>query len=326
MCVLLAVTVGVLTTSPSQTAKQSRSELSWTRGPLTGDLPPFAGSEGRFFGVDLPTGFYEPASIDQVERLLGGPIDVVQAFVSWGYEGGEDWNLFPSGRVRDILDRGITPEITWVPTVTGAGDDQPEMRLRAIADGRHDDYIRKFAGAAQAAGGPLLIRFGHEMNDPGSAFSETQNGNSEGSYRAAFRHVHDIFADLDVKNVSWVWAPNIRFEGEPSLARFYPGDEYVDWVGVDGYAYPTAGCRSAADVFNETLADIQTFSSKPMMLSEVAVAEECPNKEAWIQDLFTWLNSVPAIRGLIWWNRPDDRGDYRIDSSPGSLSVFSAVL
>src|SRR5207247_7587356 len=85
------------------------------------------------------------------------------------------------------------------------------------------------------------LRWGWEMNGDWEPWSGAQNGGSSGgaaSFRAAWHHIHDIFSEVGAWNVVWVWSPN---SGDLPHARwnhfsnYYPGDRYVDWVGIDGF-------------------------------------------------------------------------------------------
>jgi beta-mannanase len=58
-------------------------------------------------------------------------------------------------------------------------------------------------------------------------------------YRDVYRHIHDIFATEGVTNVEWAWVVNhesrIPDEEWNHVDNYYPGDEYVDIISVDGY-------------------------------------------------------------------------------------------
>jgi beta-mannanase len=69
--------------------------------------------------------------------------------------------------------------------------------------------------------------------------------------------------------VEWVWNPNIDYAGSVPLPRLYPGDGYVDYVGLDGYNWGTSQSWSTwqtpQQVFDPTIADVRTFTQKPII-------------------------------------------------------------
>ncbi len=146
-----------------------------------------------------------------------------------------------------------------------------------MIEGHHDAYIREFAEAAKAWGHPFFLRFNWEMNGNWFRWSEGVNGNQAGEYVAAWRHVHDIFTQVGATNATWVWCPNVDPESKlHDLASLYPGDEYVDWTGLDGYNWGTNPARpdrwrSFDDLFKSTYDRItETIApGKPLIISEV---------------------------------------------------------
>ena len=96
------------------------------------------------------------------------------------------------------------------------------------------------------------------------------NGNDPSQYVLAWRHVHDIFTAVEATNVIWVWSPNIIWNTFTDLASLYPGNSYVDWIGLSGY-YGTPGklsYQSFNDVFGPTIADLRTFTGQPLVITE----------------------------------------------------------
>ena len=73
---------------------------------------------------------------------------------------------------------------------------------------------------------PVFFRFANEMN-------VGPNGTNPASYVAAFRFVADIARSAP--NIALVWAPNDVSAIDRNLADYWPGNEYVDWVGVSLY-------------------------------------------------------------------------------------------
>lgn len=96
--------------------------------------------------------------------------------------------------------------------------------LDEVVDG---DYIRTFAKAAKESGIPIFLRFGGEMNGDWVPW-----GLQPKKYIEKFRLIHDIM-EQEAPNVAMVWAPN--FFPWDNMASYYPGDKYVDWVGVSCY-------------------------------------------------------------------------------------------
>ena len=138
---------------------------------------------------------------------VGKPLAVVYDYGKYGDD-------FPSGWARELRESGIAPQIAWEPA-----------DLRQVLD---DDYLREWAREAARCGGPIFLRFASEMNGDWTPY----HGDPE-LYRRKFRLVHDVMARL-APNVAMIWCVNTVPEG--NIERYYPGDEYVDWVGVNFYS------------------------------------------------------------------------------------------
>jgi len=60
---------------------------------------------------------------------------------------------------------------------------------------------------------------------------------------AAYRHAHDLFVADGGDHVVWVWCPlvdDVPNESWNHWTNYYPGDAYVDWVGLDAYNWGTS--------------------------------------------------------------------------------------
>jgi len=230
------------------------------------------------------------------------------------------------------------------------GFDDPNILhpLQAIVEGDYDYYIRPFAQAAAAFGKPVLMRFGHEMNGDWYPWSGTRNGGAvsdqygdplkaDGPERFvdAFRYLHRVFAEEGAENVLWVWCPNVAMTGALGEAwnaypNYYPGDEYVDWLCVDGYNWGTSQSwsqwQSFDQVYAANYAQLQAINpSKPMMIGEFASSEKGGDKAAWVTDMFARLPAYPQIRMIFWFNINKET-DWRMNSSEASLKAFQQGL
>jgi hypothetical protein len=242
---------------------------------------------------------------------------------------------FPKAQMEAIRAHGSMPFFSWASQSTPASLNEPDFQLSDVIEGHHDAYIREFAEAARDWGHPFFLRFNWEMNGNWFGWSEGVNGNQPGQYVAAWRHVHDIFAQVGATNATWVWCPNVdpgnKFQ---DLASLYPGDAYVDWTGLDGYNWGTnpaspRGWTSFDDLFESTYDRIvETIApSKPLIISEVGCSEYGGSKAAWIADaLESARTEYPQLRGLLWFEKYDDGMDWPIETSSSAATAFAAGI
>jgi mannan endo-1,4-beta-mannosidase len=125
----------------------------------------------------------------------------------------------------------------------------------------------------------------------------------------AWRHVHRLLGALDPQ-ISWVWSPAAVQQTRVTarLASLYPGDDYVNFVGVTGYARSGNRDSHAADTFDGTLRQIRAFTDKPVVLSEIGA--DGPRKSRWLASLGPYLRHYSDIRGFVYFN-----------TSPGSTGA-----
>jgi hypothetical protein len=283
--------------------------------------PSLRATRSVLLGVSAPTARGGLDELDRFGVTVSKPAALANVYVSFASA------HFDAGLADQIWRRGAVPMVTWLPVRDGShGPDQPEFTLRQLRAGAHDGYIRTWAAGAAAWGHPLLLRFAPEMNEPGNAWSANVNGNSARDFRLAWRRVHDLFAQVGASNVAWVWSPNVLTPGSPPLASLYPGDRYVDWIGIDGYNWGTSQRRSHwqsfAQVFGPTLQAVRALTKKPLMLTEIGSSESGGSKAAWIRDFFVQLRRNPDILAFVWFDF-DKETDWRVDSSATSRAAFT---
>lgn len=151
---------------------------------------------------------------------------------------------------------------------------------------------------------PMFIRFANEMN-------ESALGNEPDKYVEIFRNVANIVHRYD--NFAVVWSPNDFGALDRPFEYYYPGDEYVDWIGVStysikyfggnkesaerdtiffmtgNYAWPTNKLKPLFDFIQ------RNNINKPVMISEGGVSTN--NK--YDEDLQGWAN--PRLRNMLWY-------------------------
>jgi len=271
------------------------------------------------FGVATEGGPTDTAGLAAFESHAGKKVSLYGDYRSFYYDPN-----FPTAAADAVRSRGEIPMITWEPWDPRSGSaSQSAYSLAAIASGAHDALISRWASQVRAWGRPLWLRFAHEMNGDWYPWAEKVNGNRPGDYVAAWRHVHDVFQRAGVTNVTWVWSPNVLMPNTPSLASLYPGDAYVDRLGVDGYNWGGASWQSFDSVFGATLAELHRLSSKPIVIGETASSEVGGSKAQWIQQFFAGMAKDPSIKAFVWFNLKKE-ADWRIESSSAAQQAFSA--
>jgi hypothetical protein len=274
-------------------------------------------------------------AVTDFEALAGKPLSLLETFSSFAncdQSGCDHFVPFPRGELESIRKYGAIPLFTWASEASSGVLEQPEFQLSDVAAGDYDSYIREWATAAREWGHPFFLRFDWEMNGDWYPWDESLEDNSAGDYVAAWRHVHDIFAEVGATNAAWTWCPYIDPNGKlTDLHELYPGDSYVDWTCLDGYNHgtktnPSGRFRSFSELFGPSYREItsEIAPSKPMLIAEVASTEAGGSKPEWIEDMFEALPSeFPDVRGLMWFDYEYEGNDWAIETSTAATEAFA---
>ncbi len=281
-----------------------------------GTAAPEAG-DGAWLGLFTEKGPEDMAETKSLEARLGKKFASIMWFMDFAHP-------FPAQAAQNAWDSGSIPNITWEPW---SWDDNEKIHLADINSGAWDGYISEWGAAAAKFGKPLFVRWGHEFNGDWYPWSVAKNGEDPQAYVKAYRRVHDLVVRAGARNVAWVWCPNAssvpsRDWNDPLLA--YPGDEYVDWVAIDGYDFD--GNASFSDIFSKTYTAIVRKADKPIYIGEFATGRAGSEKAAWLKDMRESLASeFPGIKGIVYFSVKKER-DWRLDDSPASFAGAKEVL
>ena len=256
----------------------------------------------------------DPATLGQFEQRAGKRPSIIHWGQPWWHN--NSYVPFSPSDFEAVRQRGAIPLVDWGSWDYAAGIDQPQFRLADIARGAHDAYLIQWAQAARAWGHPLFVRFDPEMNGWWLPWSEQVNGNQAGDFARAWRHVVDVFRAQGASNVNWVWCPNVVGAKSTPLSGLYPGNDYVEWTGMDGYNWGTDEgnqWQSFSDVFSGSAynGDHNTYQEvldlapdKPMMIAEIGTSRNGGDPVHWVRDaLNTQLpNNFPQVKALVWFN------------------------
>ncbi len=288
-------------------------------------------------GVSLPP--FSQAALNAYEQQSGTRPAVLEWYQPWG---GPINTQFPLKWVRQVEAQRIEPLITWeswTPEVYPLNTYEPAWSLATILSGKYDAYVRQWAQASKDYEKPFFLRLDPEMNGDWNPWYEGTNGNKLGQFVKMWRHVHNIFTAIGAKNVIWDWTPNIDDNGETEMYLDYPGNKYVDWIGLDGFNWgetPYGG--SVWRTFNTTFSIsykelIETAPTKPIMIAETGSAEGSgddaakDSKAAWIVDMYgiQLPEHYTKVKIVIWFDEISQR-DWRIASSPSALEAYQDAM
>lgn len=269
--------------------------------------------------VDVPAGtasalgVYEPqspSSYHQVSRfneVIGRSVNLALYFSGWG----EDFQLAFATAARA---HGAIPVVQIDPV---------NVSLAAIAAGKYDGYLRSYAEAVRGYGTPVVIGFAHEPD--GTWYSWSYNHESPAVWIAAWRHVVNLFHSESARNVIWLWTMNVSSTSPYPLHDWWPGRDYVTWVGLDGYYASPSDTFSS--LFSNSIAQVRGFTADPVLLAETAVGPATGRLTADVRDLFQGIRRRKLL-GLVWFDAggPNLRQDWRLEDHPAEMAAFRADL
>ncbi len=200
-------------------------------------FPGFGGSEDSV-RASVITGF---------EQLAGKRIAWAYFSDNWYHEIG-----FPYEEVETIHRAGRVPFIRMMPR-SDIAEFEPDTvyTMQRIIDGVFDRQLLRWFTDAASTGYPLLVEFGTEVNGDWFPWNGLYNGGGRTDgygdpaypdgperFRDAFRHLVELSRQAGATNITWFF--HLDAQGEPeedwnAFEYYFPGDDYVDWVGVSVY-------------------------------------------------------------------------------------------
>ena len=267
----------------------------------------------EYLGIFSPTNTSGLTNLNQVrnvENSLDTDLQIISFYLPWG--DGEESKL-DQEYLTNINNMGSFPMITWEPWASGFkfSDSNTDLKdekyvLKYIHQGLMDDYITYMAKEIKRNGLPVFLRFAHEFDN--SAYPWSESGlNSSSDFKKAWIHVHDIFRELEVSNVIWVWNP---WHTDVAM-QYYPGNQYVDWVGVTLLNYGLLNNDNKWHSFRELYQPFHdTFKNlkKPIMLTEFGTLSIGGQQQNWLSKAFNSIdNNFDEIKALVFFNSKFDK-------------------
>ncbi|OHW62072.1 endoglucanase H precursor [Andreesenia angusta] len=228
-------------------------------------------------------------------------------------------------------EQGRVPELTFSTFEGGPDISTQDEKTLDILNGKYDSVFEEYAEGFKEFGMPVLFRLNNEMNGDWVSYSSYHMGKDPELYVETYRYIHDFFEARGVDNLIYVFNPNEKsfpdFSYNSYLA-YYPGDEYVDVVGLTAYNtgnyYEGEIWRSFDEAYKDLYADYSKRFDQPLIITEFSSASTGGDKVKWFNDMFKSIKDYDRIKLAVLWNGTDwDMKDgknipareYRIDEN-----------
>ncbi|MBD3419258.1 MAG: hypothetical protein GF398_03980 [Chitinivibrionales bacterium] len=280
----------------------------------------------NLYAAPKPWGFYQifwnagqfERDLDETLALLGGSPKYVLFFRDLSYQ-----RIFPAKAVSACHERNLVPVISlelcnWFKRKSNLLDE--------INAGTFDRYFRAWGDQARAHSDTIILRFGFEMNGDWFAWGEQPD-----AFRQAWIRAHKLISQYRDDTIVWMFSPNVLWSDRTfakDILPYYPGDAYVDCIGLDGYNFGEKysayhNWMSYRQVFEKTISAVTAFG-KPICISEIGCVND-DRKAAWLADFLVRVSNDQRISAFIYFNydkSSEQEPNWRLDSDEQSLAVF----
>ena len=265
------------------------------------------------------------------EKNLG----IVHFFQPFATDGGTVQNHYPSiERINRVVKQGYIPMITLEDHFVNAHTGLKQPNLYSIVEGHFDTFFSTWANQIKQVDGVILLRILHEFNGDWYPWCTANNDKNPELVVKAFRYIHAIFKAQHVTNVKFIWCPNsmsLPQEKWNFIMDAYPGDEYVDYVGLDIYNGAGQGPSVWRSFRKEGIENYfiltESLPDKPLFVCETASRERRKNEPKTAQDKAGWIkqmsmalkSDMSKIKLLVWFN---EKESFKINSSKEAQGAF----
>ena len=287
-------------------------------------------------------------AIDGFDHLTGKKQAIIGSSSFWKRD------RFPTKNLTLISAYGAIPLIYWNPWDDEEWTQKKPNRftLASILEGKHDQYIDRWADGAKAFGRPLLVAWGLEMNGDWFPWSGVYNGAGNPlpgaspirycgpeTFKKTYRYIVDRVRNRKVTNIEWVFHVNNSSSPETALwnrmAMYYPGGAYVDWLAMSAYGQQFPGQEwisfdGAMKKYYKELAAIDP--NKPILIAEWGVGHfPADGSQALFvaEALKKLIDPIlfPRLKGAVYWserwqNKNGSYSNLRINASDDTLEAF----
>ncbi len=270
---------------------------------------------------DIKWGIFIGNSVDNISNDLSNLEDKLEnsfdAVLLYNHLG----TPLPMDTIELLIDEGKVIELTVQTCYANNEKLFGYTPMFDIIDGKKDDEIRALARELKTINTPILFRLNNEMNSDWASYSGIIGLSDPEIYTTVWKRMYNIFMEEGVANCIWIFNPNDN-NYPPSnwnnFLSYYPGNEYVQLLGITGYNTGTYYAEKNGEVWKEfkDIYDeinnqyIDVFGKFPWIITEFACSSVGGNKANWITSMFENISNYPNIRFAIWFNSADYDPDY----------------
>jgi hypothetical protein len=264
------------------------------------------------------------------------------------------------GEARDRLLSGDGKRkllYSWEPHCIEASEENEAtcIAFRDISTGRLDAYLTQVAASLKQFPHDIYVRPWAEMNANWSPYRPGTNGPLAGSvaeFKTAWRYLYTFFKQRGVHNLRFVFNPDAAVDSDHAdLQEIWPGAEFVDVLGIDGYNWGDSGhpggntwlefeavfggmYESLSALHPSAPVWICEFGSKEPKKSDGSQNSPAPpdpthSKARWIEN-FMNSTAFPRIEALVYYDaytpERDNQRDFRFASSAESMAMIRRQL
>ena len=244
------------------------------------------------YGVYDPYGDFSDASAVQIEHLFLPWEDVFLPSL-------QEADTYAKDRDRDLL---VTIE-PW--TSTRDERNSPRVLQDGIASGGYDDTMRAVCGALGQLDSDMTIRWAQEMDDASGQFIWA--GWEPGTYVAAYQRMTNICRE-EAPRAKYMWSPL----GYENMDEYYPGDEYVDTVGLSVFGLQSweedilGKTQSFEDILGPRYERALKYN-KPIVVAELGFAGDEEYIAAWEETVRSaeTMARFPELAAAVYFNQTE---------------------
>lgn len=278
---------------------------------------------------------------------------VVTVFEQWPENPGAPDLAGLAASLAAIRAAGATPVVTWEPMYYRADGTEVIVPAARILDGSYDAYCAAFAALLVAQRAPVIVRLMHEANlgrYHWGVAKEAYDAHAPEVYQKLWRHivarVRSSAGGGATAAIRFAFCPNA--EGVPgpgnsvahgwnTIAAYYPGADWVDVVGVDGYNWGDTQTpakngwqsqwRSFENVLGPAVGELRALApGKPLYVFETATAPTGGDKAAWLREAAATARAW-RVEAVCWFEA-DKEIDWRMATgvAPADVTAFVRAL